>query len=1127
MKKLSITQLFLTSIGLATVVATSASAAGYSPVSITPNSYNADVVVEKSVPSLGTNTTATVDGGTNNNGNTWYEAGYNTNASAGGPFLHTGFPPAGTILNAAFDVGVSNVSAAYMATHSFQLAPSYVLNNAFLVDTSNTLSTATFTVPAIYTNLAFLVTSGNGGGNVGILIHHADATVETNFFPAGDWFGGTLNVVFTSMGRVNTTSGTFDGQGSISSPGNPRLYGRDVTVANTASPITSVDFVYGSGGANVHNQVYGLAGASAGTWSPIAVSGYNADCVVEAGGVRAGPTYKSPFDGSTRATTQSLDADNNTGNSWYERGFYNSGGYRLVSGIPAAGSTIANNAGDHTFTLAPDYTVNNAMFLNPTNATTLGTNTNVVVTLSVPAAFSGLSFLNSSGNGPRTINVFIHHQDGTTENKVFSSPDWFGVPGANLMWSANGRVAVDTSTLNNIPSPLTTTNNVPQLGFSDLIVSDFASAITNIVLVDTNAGGRTAIFAISGTTGPIAPSFATQPNSITTTQTANVTLTATAIANDTIIYSWQKGTNGTYVTLADGGNISGSATTTLSVNNVGDGDEADYRLRASDSAGSATSAVATVTVLSTLTPVTVAGDPITAYQPNGGSSPAAESVDHAIDSLTSKYLNFGVNGGNTPLAGRVGFVVTPSMGRTRVTALQLVTANDAPERDPANSVLEGSDDGGATWTLISSNNVTLPTTGGVAGDGRNPGGLLTTDIQTMVANTNTLAQVKFANTNGYTMYRWWVLNVRNNAAANSMQIGEVRLLGVQDTSGLASISVPATVKAINGNALTINAIVTGNPTPTEQWQRFNGTAYVNLSDGGTISGSQTTSLTVNPVSFSDAGNYRLIANNTSGPRTSSVVVVTIVSSLQDVTQPSDPSAFQGDAGVGSQNAADPNPNSAFAFDDLFDEFVSNGSGPSAGAGFAPFCSGCSGFPLVGLMIAPGAGPTVVQGVRIYTGQGAIATDPADFTLEGSQNGTNGPFTFIASSQLSLPLDRNQGLNSVDPINGFMQEVLFNNSKSYTGYRITFQHVRDDSSANSLHVADIELLGHVVPVLTITTGGGGSLTIVSSANGELFSKTNLTAGADVWLDEGPVAAASPVIITPQPGDKAKFYRVQSQ
>ena len=622
----------------------------------------------------------------------------------------------------------------------------------------------------------------------------------------------------------------------------------------------------------------------------------------------------------------------------------------------------------------------------------------------------------------------------------------------------------------------------------------------------------------------VEPSFVAQPQSITTTQNANVTLTATAIANDTISYAWQKGTNGVYVTLTDGGNISGSTTTTLSVSNAGDADEADYRLRATDSAGSATSVVAIVTILSSLSPVTMPGDPIVAYQPDGGSSPGSLTVDHAIDGLTSKYLNFGQNGGAAPFAGRVGFVVTPFLGWTFVTAIQLVTANDAPERDPANFVLEGSDDGGSTWTLILSNNITMPMTGGVAGNGRNPASLSTADNASMVANTNTIVERKFANTASYRLYRWWVSNVRNNAVANSMQIGEVRLLGVQDRSDHA---VPGPVKAFDGSSFSIVFHVNGSPPPAAQWQKFNGSAFVNLSNGGNIFGAQTMKLTVNPASFSDAGSYRLILSNTVASATSAPVVVTILSTLRDVTRPNDPAAFQGDAGVGSPNAAEPNPNPLLAFNNLLDEFISNGSGPNAGAGAAPFCSGCSGFPPVALMVEPSAGLSVVQGIRFYSGAGGVQTDPADFTLEGSANGTNGPFTLISSSALSLPMDRNSALNSTDPLTNAMQEVLFNNSQSYTGYRISFQHVRDDSTANSLHVGDIELLGHIVPLLTINSGGGGSLSIVSSAGGELFSTTNLTTGGDIWHDEGPITTGAPVTITPQAGDTAKFYRVQAQ
>src|SRR6266436_836372 len=66
-------------IGLVLAAASVAHAA-YTPVPLTPSSFNADVVVEKAIPALMNNTTATTDGGTNNNGSGWYEIGYNTNS---------------------------------------------------------------------------------------------------------------------------------------------------------------------------------------------------------------------------------------------------------------------------------------------------------------------------------------------------------------------------------------------------------------------------------------------------------------------------------------------------------------------------------------------------------------------------------------------------------------------------------------------------------------------------------------------------------------------------------------------------------------------------------------------------------------------------------------------------------------------------------------------------------------------------------------------------------------------------------------------------------------------------------------------------------------------------------------
>src|ERR1041384_5496223 len=69
------------------------------------------------------------------------------------------------------------------------------------------------------------------------------------------------------------------------------------------------------------------------------------------------------------------------------------------------------------------------------------------------------------------------------------------------------------------------------------------------------------------------------------------------------------------------------------------------------------------------------GDPIIASSSN---SPGSEGVANAIDGTTAKYLNRDLANDATP----AGFVVTPSVGATRVTGISITSANDAPERDP-------------------------------------------------------------------------------------------------------------------------------------------------------------------------------------------------------------------------------------------------------------------------------------------------------------------------------------------------------------------------------------------------------------------------------------------------------------
>src|SRR5207249_840025 len=101
-----------------------------------------------------------------------------------------------------------------------------------------------------------------------------------------------------------------------------------------------------------------------------------------------------------------------------------------------------------------------------------------------------------------------------------------------------------------------------------------------------------------------------------------------------LTYRWQRGTNGVFANLTDGGNISGATTTSLTVSGSSLADSADYRLVVSNIAGAVNSGVATLLVLSSLPDVTAPGDPISAV---GGNSATGEEVTHAIDNNTAKY----------------------------------------------------------------------------------------------------------------------------------------------------------------------------------------------------------------------------------------------------------------------------------------------------------------------------------------------------------------------------------------------------------------------------------------------------------------------------------------------------------
>lgn len=817
--------------------------------------FNEDTVIEATAPAFGCNTaycTATMEQGVLNYGQVYMEKGFGGQAN--------GLPPAGTTFtNAA-------------GNHAFTLPPDYTQPNTLLcAGTINNITygptggTLTLTTPMAYQAISVLCGSTWGPKNFDVTVHHLDGSAES--FPAvsaPDWYNSSGTIAGTYPATLALQSGegfTVQTFGFNTASSDYRLFAVDITLGNTGSPVTSVDFVYSATqaqGTTAVAFIMGLAGSTGSTtpaFLPTIVTGFNEDMIVEkAAPVRPAGIYAS--------TTASMDGGTaNTGNTWYEQGYYRQ---FPASGLPPAGSTVHSIAIASSYVMPSSYVGPNAAYIDSTH-----TNANLVP--AVPAPYTALSFLSSDANGYVTNRVITQYQDGTSDTNIFVSYDWFN--NSPYAFSSYGRANLDSGSINNDPGHTTTPN--PRLYEAQIGLNNTTSALTNIVLNFLGGSGgnsRMVVMAVSAATGPYPVIFrgiaSTAPAALEGT---NMTLSAwTAGTAAATAYRWQLQSNGVWINLTDGAiGVSGAAslTNTLAtypgwLTNVGSpmtGGACNFRVQASNSVAVVYSGTLTVTLLSGYPDIPAVGDPVANFGGDGANfdAGAAGTIDHLVG--TSPDCKDLLRGTWSPNQPNCGIITTPSGGASIARSIRIYTANDTQGRDPTSVILDGSNDGGNTWNNI------LPVQTFALNANRN------TQNPSQAPNPLTQYYQEFdfyGNAAAYTSYRVTFPSV-NTPADNMMQVAEIQILGqsLNTTPPYFTVQPPPAQTVFVGASPTFVVVAGGAPVLHYQW----------YSNNVAVSGATSASFKVTNVTLANSGNaFYCNVHNGNGTTNSVVDYLTVL-----------------------------------------------------------------------------------------------------------------------------------------------------------------------------------------------------------------------------------------------------------
>jgi Tfp pilus assembly protein PilX len=439
-------------------------------------------------------------------------------------------------------------------------------------------------------------------------------------------------------------------------------------------------------------------------------------------------------------------------------------------------------------------------------------------------------------------------------------------------------------------APAFVDESVTTLAYDDALLAytiEFAAAspgqtlnITAYSILDNGGGGNTELMS-AVLYGP-EPNILTQPVSLTNNVTTTALITAVAEGWAPLSYQWWGESNGVYVPLTDGGQISGSGTPSLSINSLVLANATNYYVVITNSYGSATSSVANLTVL----PITGAmiGSVVT--------GPA--TVDLTIAG-TLDWADWGVLSGLPP-----NYLEQKAGGTNQISDITTIGAGSGPNL--FNNALVA-----CSWSDGTPDATVIDTTTGIYFNGINNGYQFTVPadktkkILTVYAGgyqCQVQVQATLSDFSAPPFIDNSLITTSGDGSANAYTIAfaagtnnqtlTVTVTCLTDGGNCTLIAAtlagpppvildqPVSITNNAGTAAQFSATLEGWPPLSYQWWvEANGT-YVPLADGGQISGSATATLSVSELAFANATNYYVVITNSYGAVTSSVANLTVL-----------------------------------------------------------------------------------------------------------------------------------------------------------------------------------------------------------------------------------------------------------